>query len=148
MSDEALAALAAVGASVLVKLIATDDWEAVKARFVRVLSRGDVARADRAQSRLDQTRSDLLAAAGPEQEQIAVRLEAAWQARLTDLLDEDPEAEGELQMLVNEAEGLVGQPLPTTTQYMGRFGRAQQAIQGHGVQVNTFVGQDEPSQHD
>jgi hypothetical protein len=137
-----------MGAVVLVKLMATDGWGEIKARLVQVLGHGDVARTDRVRSRLEQTRIDLLTAVQADQEQIAGQLEAVWQGRLLDLLEEDPAIEGELRALVDTAQSLLSQRLSMGQQQVGSFGRAQQAIQGHGIQVNTFVGQDETGQYD
>jgi hypothetical protein len=91
---------------------------------------------------------ELLEVAGSEQQQIVIRLEAAWQARLTDLLEENPEAAAELRALVEQASAGRSPSVGLIEQRVTGFDRAQQAVQGHGVQVNTFGGQSEPSQRE
>ena len=74
-------------------------------RFVQLLGRGDVERTRLAKHRLDQARMELLEVAGSEQQQIVIRLEAAWQARLTDLLEENPEEAIQVVLAFGEKDG-------------------------------------------
>jgi hypothetical protein len=74
---------------------------------------------------------------GQELERASAGQEAAWRVRLGDLLEESPDAAHELRALIDSI-GLF-EPRPGgTVQNVTGSGRAQQAVQGHGVQVNTF----------
>jgi len=96
-----LVALAALAGRTVVAAAATDVWEEAKRGFARLLGRGDQNRAKIAERRLDETREQLEGVPAPELDQARAQLAAAWQTRLVDLLEEHPDAAGDLQALVD-----------------------------------------------
>lgn len=144
MLGEALAGLASAGGSALVTAMVTDGWESVRARFARLLGRGDAARVTAAENQLERSRSALAELSGAELEQARTEQEIAWRTRLGDLLEIHPQAEAELRALVAEIQAQIVGSAGGVEQHMTAFNQAQQAAQGHGVQINTFGGQGEP----
>jgi hypothetical protein len=140
MLDNALEALAATGGSALVTAMVTDAWESVRAAFARLLGRGDPVRTATAEKRLEQSRQEMGDLSGEELERASAEQEAAWRVRLGDLLEELPDAAHELRALIDQMQ--LSEPRPGgIVQNVAGSGRAQQAVQGHGVQVNTFGNQ-------
>jgi hypothetical protein len=142
MLVEALAALAATGGNALVSAMVTDSWEGVRARFARLLGRGDPKATDEAAARLEHSRAALAGRSGTDLERAQAELEIAWRTRLGDLLESHPEAEDELRAVVAEAQ-VVGSAVHVE-QHVTGSDQAQQAVLGQGVQTNTFGGQGEP----
>ena len=140
MLTEALEALASTGGTALV----TDSWKEIKARFARLLGRGDPKQTQAAADRLEQSRAALAAASGPVLERARAEQQIAWQTRLSDLLDQDPAAENELRALVTQIQAQVAGSVGPVVQHATAHDQAQQAVQGHGVQNVTFGGQYEP----
>lgn len=91
--------------------------------------------------RLEGSRTELEGLSGQELVQARSRVEAAWQARLGDLVEDDPGAAVRLEALVTEAAARVPQTtIGSVQQHAVAFDNAQQAVQGHGIQTNTFGG--------
>ncbi|WP_446211020.1 hypothetical protein [Micromonospora sp. IBSANI012] len=133
--------LLATAASALVGAMATDAWGWAKTSFARLFGRDDPARVEAVERRLEGSRSELEGLSGQEMVQARSRLETAWQARLGDLLEDDPDAIVRLQALVKEAAGRVPQPtIGSVQQHAVAFDNARQAVQGQGLQANTFGG--------
>lgn len=133
--------LLAAAASALVGAMATDAWEWAKTSFARLFGGDDPARAEAVERRLEESRVELEGLSGQELVQARSRLEAAWQARLSDLVEEVPDVGTRIETLVKE----VAARVPQTTigpiqQHAVAFDNAQQAVQGQGVQTNTFGG--------
>lgn len=80
----------------------TDLWESVRARFARLLGRGDARRTEVAEGWLAQTREQLAAAGPGTVEQVRHAAAERWAGRFADLLDEDPDIEAGLRALVDE----------------------------------------------
>jgi hypothetical protein len=140
MLDSALEGLAATGGAALVTAMVTDAWESVRTAFARLLGRGDPARTATAENRLEQSRQEMGNLSGEELERASAEQETAWQVRLSDLLEDWPDAAQELRALIDQM--LPPEPRPGgIVQNVIGSGRAQQAVQGHGVQVNTFGAQ-------
>jgi hypothetical protein len=99
--------LASLAGRTLVASAVTDAWETAKQGFARLLGGGDTRRAAIAERRLERTREALAGVPAAELEQAQSLLEAAWQTRLLDLLDERPEAAADLQALVERVRGLL-----------------------------------------
>jgi hypothetical protein len=99
---EALLALASLAGRTLVSAATTEAWASARKGFARLLGRDDPERSRRAEARLEETRAQLDGAPVPELERTRAELEAAWQTRLADLLDEYPDAAGQLQALVDQ----------------------------------------------
>jgi hypothetical protein len=140
MLTEALTALASTGGTALVTAMVTDGWAGVKARFARLLGRGDAKQAEAAAGRLEQSRAALAELSGPGLEQARSEQEIIWRTQLGDLLEQDPAVEHELRALVAGVQAQVGSA-GRVKQHAAAFDQAQQAVQGHGVQNVTFGGQ-------
>ena len=145
MLGEALAELASAGSTALVTAMVTDGWENIKARFARLLGRGDAKESESAAVRLDESRVVLAVLAGDELERARAEQEFAWRIRLGDLLERQPEAEHALRALISEVRTQAGNSVGFVQQHVTGSDRAQQAVQGYGSQINTFGGQDERS---
>ncbi|TMR24277.1 hypothetical protein ETD86_05035 [Nonomuraea turkmeniaca] len=134
MLAEALIALAGAAGSALVTAMTTDAWEGVKTRCARLLGRGDADAEARQEGRLEQSRQELLAA--DDRERAGREQEAAWAARLRDLLEDHPDSEGQLRELVDS---VAGHASASVVQVNAQArDQAQQAVQGQGVQNVTF----------
>jgi hypothetical protein len=95
-------ALAALAARMVVAAASTDAWGTAKSGVAPLLGRGDPEQERRADRRLDQTRDQIQAAAGKELERARADLEAVCRTRLADLLEEQPDAAGELGEVVKQ----------------------------------------------
>jgi hypothetical protein len=102
MLAEALVALASLAGNAVVTAASTDAWEAVRHRFAVLLGRGNLAAEQKADERLEETRQLLAGTVGADLERARTAQAERWTARLGDLLEEDPGAEGELRTLVRE----------------------------------------------
>ena len=95
-----LIALAMLAGQTVVKVAATDGWEAAKRGFARLLGRGNPRQEQLAEQRLEQTRQQLAGPAGTDLEQARAALAIQWTTRFTDLLQEDPDVQADLRALV------------------------------------------------
>ncbi|MEX3099795.1 MULTISPECIES: hypothetical protein [unclassified Streptomyces] len=93
-----LVALAGTGATTIVGLMATEAWDQVRQRVVRLFARGGDGSANAMDDELTASRTALVAA--PEEETADVT--ASVRMRLRRLLAENPEAAEELRLLVEE----------------------------------------------
>ncbi|GHE32617.1 hypothetical protein GCM10017673_39300 [Streptosporangium violaceochromogenes] len=139
MLSEALTALAGAAGAGLVTAMATDAWTEVKTRFGRLLGRGDSEQQARQETRLERSRQELTSAAADQAEQVKAAQEAAWRTRFADLLEEEPEREPQLRAVLD----FIAQHVPAAASGAVQvnaqaYGHAQQAVQGQGVQTNTF----------
>ncbi|MEV4110228.1 hypothetical protein [Nonomuraea sp. NPDC049695] len=107
MSLEWLAALAAAGGTALVEAAATDAWKTARDGFARLFGRGDEDRTRLAESRLDELAVRVESADPETRAQVRAQALTAWQVRLTDLLEESPQAAAELRDLVTRIEELI-----------------------------------------
>jgi hypothetical protein len=132
-----LLALAGTAASALVGAVAKDCWTAAKNGVVRLLGRGDRTRQAAVEEQLERTRVELEAAGADAGAK--TRQEAVWTGRFEDLLIDRPVAAAELRALVDEISSATGsRSVGHVVQQATASGNAQQAVQGHGSQVNTF----------
>lgn len=107
MIPEWLTTLAAAGSAALVNAASTDVWQAARERFARLLGRGDPGRTEAAARRLDDLHR-VVREPGNERELAEAR--RAWRLRLQDLLEEHPDAVGELRSAIAE----LPPPLPAS----------------------------------
>ena len=91
---------AGLAAQTVVAAAASDEWGLARPALARLLGRGDQERERLAEQRLDLTRERLLATPAEELDQARATLEAVWRTRLADLLEEHPEAAGEVRALI------------------------------------------------
>ena len=92
-------ALTSLAGQTVVKAAGTDTWEAAKRGIARLLGRGDQEQEQLAEHRLEQTCVQLAKAAAPYGE-LGISLAAQWATRLADLLEDDPDVEADLRVLV------------------------------------------------
>ena len=104
MLAETLMALAALAGNTVVAAATTDAWEAARRGFARLLGRGDLDRTQMAEQRLAETREQLTDVEGTDLEQARAVLAERWAGRLADLLEEYPDAEADLRVLVQEVQ--------------------------------------------
>jgi hypothetical protein len=102
MPTDALIALAQFAGQAVAAAAVTDAWEAARRKVARLLGRGDPRRAEAAERWLAETHQHLTAARGADLEQVRRAAARRWQDRFADLLDEDPGAEADLRVLVEE----------------------------------------------
>jgi hypothetical protein len=99
--------LAVTAANTLVAAAVTDAWEAARRGFSRLFGHGDLKDSEAAERRLAATHDELIGTAGIELEHVQARLAAQWATRLTDLLDEAPDAEADMRALIAEIQALL-----------------------------------------
>jgi hypothetical protein len=139
MLAEALIALAASAGSRLVTAMVDDGWAEVKTRVARLLGRGDPAEEERQEGRLERAREEVVAGTGEDLDRVRQHQSAAWSTRFADLLEENPHAEMSLRELDEFLQRLVVAPTAGVVQVNASASdQAQQAVQGQGVQTNTF----------
>lgn len=95
-----LAGLAAAGASTLVAAVATDAWGAIRAGFARLFGRGDPARTELIERRLDRVERELAERSDADLAAARAQAQTQWQGRLADLLEEYPDAAEHLRALI------------------------------------------------
>jgi hypothetical protein len=144
MLGEALSALASAGGTALVGAMVSDGWEGLRARFARLLGHGDATEIASAGVRLEEARVVLAELAGDELARAQAEQEIVWRTRLGDLLERDPQAAVELRALIAEVDAAVVTSRGQVEQHVAGYDHARQAVQGHGVQVNTFGAPDPP----
>jgi hypothetical protein len=95
-----LSSLVALAGKTLVTAAVTDAWETARHRFARLFGRGKPDPGT--ERRLEATHSQLVAASAADLERMQADLASQWALRLTDLLQDHPDAEAELRALVDE----------------------------------------------
>lgn len=123
--------------SALVTAMATDAWSWMKQGFVRIFGRAG-APAKSVENRLEASRGELVAAAGDETVRAAI--ESAWRTRILDIIEDDPTLTTDLWALVEKARAQNCDSVPASpiVQSASAFDSANQAVQGSGVQSNSF----------
>lgn len=138
MLEDALVALASTGGTALVTAMVTDSWEGIKARFARMIGRGNTAQVEAVEAQLEQSRAVLEGFTGQDLERAQAEQEIVWRTRLSDLLERDPGLETELRALITETQAQTVGAAGRIEQYATAFDQAQQAVLGQGVQNVTF----------
>ena len=95
-----LSHLALLGAQTIVTAMASDVWPRVRERLARLFARGEPARQDRQENRLEESRAELEPLAGAELEAARGGAVTRLRDRLEDLLEEDPAAVEALRRLM------------------------------------------------
>jgi hypothetical protein len=125
-----------LASSQLVTAMVADGWQETKTRVARLLGHGDPAEELRQETRLERAREEVIGEAGQEIERVRERQSAAWRTRFEDLLEDAPETATQLRELVE----FLGQTRASAVQVNAHASdHAQQAVQGQGVQTNTFT---------
>ena len=94
-----VASLLLLAGQTIVAAAATDAWGLCKRGFAKLLGRGDPAKEQLTEQKLEATRQQL---AGSDSDQARAAEAVAWKTRLESLLEEDPGAEAQLRALVEE----------------------------------------------
>lgn len=128
--------------SALVTAMATDAWSWVKQGFVRIFARAGRP-AEAVEARLEASRGELVAA--PGEDTVRAGIESAWRTRILDLIGDQPALMAELWALVEKARAQNQNSAPASriVQLAAAFDSANQAVQGSGVQSNSFGMPDE-----
>ncbi|GIG59369.1 hypothetical protein Lfu02_37410 [Longispora fulva] len=100
MVAEWIVALATAGGSELVGARGTADWKAVRARFARLLARGDESRVVGEIERFDAEASSLARVDAALRPRLGMAVEYTWQVRLVALLEDHPDAASDLCTLL------------------------------------------------
>ncbi|GAA2775842.1 hypothetical protein RMN57_23605 [Kitasatospora sp. CM 4170] len=102
--DPELAALASTAATALVTAWTTDAWTGLKQGLGRLIGRGNDHRAAVVAADLATTQTELAAADATGDLDRVAQVEQAWRDRLRLLLAEDPAAEAELRLILDDFE--------------------------------------------
>ena len=117
-------ALAALAGRTVVDAITAHGWETAQLKFAQLLGCGDAEQTRLAEQRLKETHEKLVTATGTDIGLIRMALEAGWAARLVDFLEENPDTEADLRILVQEMRAVLH---PET------ISASNQAVSSHGA---------------
>jgi hypothetical protein len=116
----------------------TDGWDATKAKFARILGRGNHQDTADAAAELEQSRANLSRLSGAALAQAQKEQAVEWSVHLGELLQHYPSTEIQLRTLVADIQSsVISTGGPVEQRVMG-FDHAQQAVLGHGVQNVDF----------
>lgn len=137
LTDELLG-LASQAGQTVVSSATSDTWGTVKGRFARVLGGDDLERVQLAETRLEQTRVQLVGQREPELQQVQARLKDVWQTRLTDLLEEHPDRAEGLRAVIDQVSAelrgvTVSAPLQILSPLLTAYSAIDQATQARLV---------------
>jgi hypothetical protein len=107
MAGGELVSLAGTAGQAVVTAAATDAWGTLRAGIARLLGRGDRDTTAAVERRLDDTGRELAETAQADLVVAQARVAAAWQARLADLLEDDPQAVAPLQVLLDQVRAML-----------------------------------------
>lgn len=125
--DQELAELASTAAITVVKAIATDGWEAVKARIGALWRRAYPQSADVMTIELANTRTEVLCAREADDAEAELEIAGDWQGKFRRLLASHPGLADELRLLVQEQQPLQQAPTTTMTAFTSGHGRTYQS---------------------
>jgi hypothetical protein len=136
--------LIATAGNALVTAMMTDGWEVARRQVAQWFGRGENREADAALEKLDQSHAALVGLVDVSLERARTEQEIIWRTRFGDLLERYPDAEEQLRGLVAEIQNRAVSSMGRVEQNVIGFDKAQQAVQGHGVQNVTFGRRNEP----
>jgi hypothetical protein len=116
--NEELDELARTAADTLVAGLVTDSWEAVKRHFTMLVGH---------EGRIDATRAELIAADGADRDAVRQAQVRDWSTRLRDVLEDNPNAVGELRELLAMMGAVSVATVPPASQ-SARADRGSQAV--------------------
>ena len=129
--------LVALAGNTVVAAAVTDVWETVRHKVARLFGRGEPDPAT--ERRLDATRRQLTAASAAGLEQVQADLASQWALRLTDLLEEDPGAEGGLRALLVEIQAMLPAGAVSAVGHSVAAGRDVNVRADHGSVAATVI---------
>jgi hypothetical protein len=140
LADSVMALAALAGNSVAAAAV-TDAWETARHGIVRLFGRGDPKQTELAERRLEDTHAELTALSGAELEQARTVLAGRWTTRLADLLEENPDAEHELRVLVEQIQAHLPPRLASAQDHSTAAGRDMNiGASGGGVAAGVIHG--------
>ncbi|MFI7601377.1 hypothetical protein [Actinoplanes sp. NPDC049681] len=95
-------AILASGATILVNAVATDAWKATREGFSRLFGRGEPAREAATERRLDALVATVDRSDPDRRADVREQECDRWLVRLSDLVEDDPSALGDLRSLVEQ----------------------------------------------
>jgi len=133
-----VAGLLLLAGQTIVAAAATDAWGLCKRGFARLLGRGDPAKEQATEQKLEATREQL---AGSDSEQVKAAEAVAWKTRLEALLEDDPGAEAQLRALVEEVRAQLPAQAVTASDHSVAAGRdVNVTSSGGGVAAGVIHG--------
>lgn len=147
MLSEAVAALAAAGGTAVVQAAGTDAWTEFRQHVASWFGRGDPQRQNSALQHLDQTADALVMAEADQVERVSIGHEAAWGARIEDLLEglddaEQAQAAEDLRLLLAQhrlqrrASSSQGGPITGTVHVQAQPGSIASGVVDGGVHLH------------
>jgi hypothetical protein len=128
------AELAAAAGTALAGAVGTEAWQWVKWSVKDIFAKGGTP--EPAVDRwLEATEGAIEAPAGAE---AVEQVERRWTTRWEDLLDANPQLEGQLSEFVERIRSAGSISQGTVNQQATAHDQGQQAVLGHGTQTNTF----------
>lgn len=100
-----IASLVTLAGNALVAVAVTDAWETARHKIARLFGRGQPDPVT--ERRLDATHARLATAVPADLSRVQAGLAGQWATRLADLIDDHPDAESELRILVKEIRELL-----------------------------------------
>jgi len=133
-----VAGLLLLAGQTIVAAAATDAWGLCKRGFARLLGRGDPAKEQATEQKLEATREQL---AGSDSDQVKAAEAVAWKTRLEALLEDDPGAEAQLRALVEEVRAQLPAQAVTASDHSVAAGRdVNVTSSGGGVAAGVIHG--------
>ena len=114
---ENLLVLAALAGRTVIDAATTDGWETAERAYAQLLGRGDAKQTKQAEQWLEETRKQLARADGADSELIRTALAGRWAGRWADLLEEDPDAEAELRVLIHQIQAALPAERPSESNH-------------------------------
>jgi hypothetical protein len=102
MPGEVLMTLAQWAGQTVAAAAVFDIWESARHKVARLFGRGDPRKTEVAERWLAETYQQLAATEGADLESARAAQAQRWEGRFADLLDENPDLEGDLRALVEE----------------------------------------------
>ena len=115
MLRESLLELAALASQTVVDAAASDGWDTADSGLAELLGRGDAGQARLTERRFEETREQIVGAAGPDAEMVRTSLAVRWAGRLADFLEENPDAETDLRVLIQKIQAEVSDQMPSAS---------------------------------
>ncbi|GLZ43608.1 hypothetical protein [Actinokineospora sp. NBRC 105648] len=120
--------------------MATDAWEVVRDRFVRLFGR-DVEQTTVIETRLDKARAEIVAVDGPRRDEVVDAQQRVWEAELVSELVARPAVATPLGEWAAQVTAMLSaRPDVTVHQHASATGNARQVVQGQGSQTISFGG--------
>ena len=139
--DPEILSLLNTGAATLVAAAATDAWQQARKGFARLLGRGDQGRERATERRLDALAAAVQQASPEGRAEVCRQLQAAWQVRLGDLIEDDPNIAPSLQDLIERVRTELPIRQQAWVQNVTASGQGSAyGVMGHGGSIHIHPG--------